>query len=684
MNSLAPDVQNYYRAREIARALTTEARVVHKKQITRLAEREHWPSRREGNRLLFCPPPEIASIILTAPESDSQGPAPEVKFADLAHSDVQRDKVLLRERAVTLLQSNLVLGKEVALQLVCEHFAKEHPLFGCSVSSLRRWATAYAANGLDGLVEQKRGRSGSKPFARDLDEETILRYRAASVEHGAGGRLNIARGYRNLVADPTVNGAARKWLHGANASKSYVPPSVRDALRVSELGTKLIQIGPKAMKLDGPYTACTYENVPAGHSFTADDMTANAYVWVEWPNEAGFLLIRPQILAAMDIGTMRWLNVRAIIRPKGQYNKDDVWGLLGDVMDHYGVFKQAVLEGGTWQSNVVIGTKTGLDDNARFGGLRALGTKVIHTRTPRGKIIETAFNQLQYAADTCRGFCGRNEREDCPETVKHQLYQVTAGHAHPREFFLNLKEYTDHLTKVMDNLNHERNDGKILRGRCPNDKWAEDAPQLQAIPDKAKWMYRASYRVLAVTQNGVRVTVGSGKYQTHYTYSNPALEIQRGRRVVVFWNDYDPDTDAVIYTIKDGRQYKLICVASRVRELPKFGATEAQTAADATRKKLQAQVARTEARSLAPFLQRTAPLAPEAAPATEAVGEQIAAARAASEAKTATRQRVQRDVNAAARDITPEDTAAALEAPAPRTEEFSADEISQLFGDSNS
>jgi len=156
-------------------------------------------------------------------------------------------------------------------------------------------------------------------------------------------------------------------------------------------------------------------------------------------------------------------------------------------------------------------------------------------------------------------------------------------------------------------------------------------------------MYRASYRVLGVTRNGVRISVGSGKYQTNYTYSNPeALEIHRGRRVVAFWNDYDPDTDAVIYTLRNGQPDKFICVASRVQDIPRLGASQDQLSAEAARKKLHMQHARTQRESLAPFLQRKERvIAPEAMARgglTTEVGRRIEAAKT----ENTTRQRTRK------------------------------------------
>ena len=631
-----------FSAADIARALglTGEAG---KKKIKRTAVIEGWPTQMRGNKLMFTPPAAIADLIIATPEAPKIVAHTQcVRFSDLAHSEHARQTVLLREAAVKLCQANHHLGREVALTLVAAQMQREHPAFRISPSSLRQWIARYGAAGLDGLVEQKRGRVGRKPYAAQLEEHHLLAAAAGSVERGVKGRLNIARGFRDtLLNNPTVNGPARLWMHGDHASKSHVPPSVRDAIRsrVAPLTAKLIQVGPKAAKLDGPYTECSYANVKAGSAFTADDMTANCYVWCEWPNEDGFLLIRPQILAAMDIGSMAWLNIRAVMRPKGQYNRDDVWGLIGDIFDEYGLFGTAVLEGGTWQSQVVTGAATGFDDDTRFGGLKSLGVKLIHTRSPRGKIIETAFNQLQHAADAVRGYTGRMEMKDCPEDTKKHLALVRAGHAHPRQFFLHINEYAEHLKTVMNNLNHERGDGKILHGLAPADKWAEDAPNLPVMPDSHKWMYRASYRLVQLTRNGLRITVGSGKYQTHYTYSNPAaLEVHRGRRVIAFWNDYDPDTDAVVYTLRNGRPDQFICTASRVPDLARLGAGAPELHAEAARKKLSQQLARTQRASLAPYLTRTQHIIPTDGPS--AVGQKLDQAKA----ENATRQRTKATV----------------------------------------
>jgi hypothetical protein len=625
----------FFSALQVAQALSAMGRTCTKKTVQRHASKGQWPSRANGNRTEYLPPADIAQACNELfPPFDSEFRTPNsalrISFADITDS-VQRSKILVRESAV-LLYHKLVkqgFGKEYSLHSAIMHAYREAakvglsvgsaspegPSFSCSSNTLRSWIKLYAAHGLNGLVEQKQGACGRKSAISLLDPEDVIEIRnkgrALACDFGQGGTPNAARAARELSADPSLPHALRNHLHGAHASKSHVTPSVRELITPDAVTTGLVQIGDKHRRLSlSPFTPGDWSQVKAMDVVTADDMTANVYVWVEWPNEKGWLLIRPQILAALDCGTLMWINIRAIIRPKGQYNKDDVWGLVGDLLDHQGKPGAFLFEGGTWQSNVVKGHKTGLDDDSRFGGLQSLGIKLFRSFQPRSKPIEMAFNQLQYAADNCKGYCGREEKNDCPEAVKRAQYLCESGKAHPREFFLHLSQYTTHIETQMQLLNTERNDGQILRGKgeTPADAWlATLDPSIdRKIPDNAKWMYRAAYNIETVRANGVCVTVKSGKYAVRYWYDNrEALQPIIGRRVAVFWNDYDPDADAVILLLdkKNGLD-GFHCVAPRIANIGRFNASKEQLRAEAQRKALSAQLARTESRALAPHLQR--------------------------------------------------------------------------------
>jgi hypothetical protein len=638
--------KTYYKLTTIAQAMRLSKRVVQG-----LAIKDGWPVRQCGNRFEYLVPAPVEELIVGKPDFKERPEPSTVSFVDLGHNPEQQRVALLREEAVQLVITNLSLGKEIALKVTAEYMCAKYPLFRCSKNSLRTWIERYNVSGLDGLVEQKLGRVGRKPFAAELSTEQILRGRAAAIETGCGGRLNKARAFRDLISDPELSADAKRFMHGNYASKSYVPPSLREAFHSDAHTVALVSIGEHAAELAGPWTECDYANTPAGKAFTCDDMTANVYVWTEWPNEQGFIIVRPQILAAMDIGTTKWISVRAIMRSRGQYTKDDAWGLIGDVFDNYGLYKIAVLEGGIWQSNVFKGHKTGIDDDIRFGGLTSMGVQLIHARTPRAKIIECKFNDLQKAADRCIGYCGRDERHDLPEAVKKAKYDVDLGHAHPSKYFLHFKDYVKHITAVMEQLNNERGDGKVLRGMSPDEKFIADNPQFRVMPDTAKYLYRSSYSIVLATANGVRVTIGSGKYIVSYTYSAPELKEVRGRRVVVYWNDGNPDTDAVVYTVRNGQPDQFICVAPRLIPLDRFESTMKEMDSEKQRKAMIHQMSVAESKSFAAHLQRREQTITVATPQTD-LGQRLAAARSEREVK----ERVAAQTASAVRkiEVTPE------------------------------
>lgn len=658
--TVAPQVQStpeYFAAADIARALSTPEKTVHSKTVKYHARREKWPAKFDGYRRLFAPPEHIAQVVIAAPREEKSFTAPLVRFSDLAHSDAAREMVLLRERAVQTFRAQKYLGIEVALQSVSAIMRATYPGFRCRTSALRKWDRNFAAHGLDGLVEQKRGRSGRPAFVKDLsDSEKLL---AASIATGKGQwrknnpttRLNIARAFREMVANPTIGGDARRWLHDARASKSSCPPSFKKMIRqmVDPLTATMLQKGRKALKLEGPWINRDYSGGSANHVITADDMTANCYVWTEWSNERGFILIRPQILAVLHVGSLCWLNERAIVNARkladgtttgsSTYSTLDSWATLGDTLDTYGVFVDEnnepemtfLLEGGAWQGNDIVGHRVMPSDKQRFGGLRSLGknVKIQHAHGPRAKgMIEGAFHQLQTASDDVPGYCGRDERKDCPEITREHLRLCGFGtkgipHAHPRQFFMHITDYRKHVEGVMSDLNLERNDGKICGGMSPIEKLKSLNLRTSIFPDRLKYMYRSSYGTSKVTENGWGVSRTVCGRTERFQYDNPKLRMI-GSTVAGFWDENNPDSSAVIFSIKNGLPHEQICVAERVSNPPAFGATPEEFKAAATCKNLKISLVLSQAKKIAPLIQRNVQI-PNAHAAE--VGDQIHAAR---------------------------------------------------------
>ena len=636
-----------------------------------------WPTRTAGNRLEFAPPPDIAEPLIAAlgivaPPDIRQD---NIEFATAPARS--RELALMRQKVVLHVERLLSHGRsfEKAAQAAVIHFAKADEPHLFSTASVRRWLPAYRQHGLNGLVDRKAGVVGVKRASQHLSPDEIIRGQAMALEYGS-----VAKAARVLGASPRLGADAREYLHGAHSSKSYVTPSIREALRVSPL-TKALAQGPRKARLEGRYTVGDYSHVKAGDVFCSDDMTSNVLCWVEWPNAQGWRIVQPQILPVLDVGSLRWLNVRVIARDGGQYTADDIWGLFGDVFDTFGLPTIGfLLEGGHWQSNKVRGAKTGLDAEERIGGLEGLGLKMIRSYDPRSKHIEGQFHHFQTEVDRVTGYAGRDQRKQLPEAVKKQRALCEGGHRHPREFFLHLSQYATHCQQVMENMNHERREGQILRGESALEKWANDNPQLPGIPEAARWLYRSARNIVQVTRNGLRITQGSGAKQLVYYYDNPAiLAARQGTRVIVFWNDANPDADAIII---DHATRKFLCSAPRVKPLNRFAATDAELAAEAKRKQSALHYARTELRAMQPELarrQRPAAYDGEAAH----LGDEIRAATERAAERDRSRAQTRRAIASASVDA--DDVLAALsgdhESRLTDHETFTADEIHALLTD---
>ena len=562
-------------------------------------------------------PAEAARETVSRPTACEPPPAAgAVRFPDVAQNPASREKVLARERAVLRVQHLVSCGTAYAAALRLASL--EHAV---STRSLRRWVAGYQRDGLDGLTEQRLGRVGRKSVVSVLERfapHIIDHARAASIEHGTlgpRGEQNIARAVRNVIArHPDLPAVAREFLHGGHASKSYVPPSLRTALRVSPQARDLLE-GPHAEKLRGPWSLHDFSGVRAGQIAVGDDMTANVYCWQEWPGAQGYIVFRPQILAWLDVGCLGFLTARALVRTCGDdlkhralsgYTADDVWGTFGDLTDEWGLYPEVVLEGGAWSSAKVRGHRTGLPHDTRIGGLESLGVKVRRAYSPRAKAIEERFIQLQYELDAFPGYCGRRERDDRPEAIDAILAACKSGKAHPGQCGLPhfTRDFIPHLQRSLLALWGERNDGQLLRGRTPAEKWEEDAPQLGQMSATAKHLYRSDFSLVSVQRNGqIVLTDGTGKFQSRFLYrSAETLLPLAGQRVGVYWNSGRPETDACIVRVLD-RQF-LGC-AQYVDPLPRYSATREQLRADGQARAEYHRLARAETVNLRPHLQRT-------------------------------------------------------------------------------
>lgn len=676
----------YYPALAIAQSLADAGTVVSKKTIQRRAEAEGWPVRQVGNKLEYQPPQDVLARMQARPESTGPAESLMVRFADLTGADDQRQKVLLREQAVLFYQEHVKSGLpiEFSLSAATLHYSRRAMEEGLQLTTasrtVRRWVQDYAAHGLDGLVEQKRGIVGSKSIASQVDEETLLKIKAHGIEAGSGGRTNLARGFREVLAQPNTPEILRSLGTETYTSKSHVPKSIRAAATASPLTTCLAHMGPRQARLSSRWTPGDYSDVRANDVWCADDMTSNVLCWVEWPNAQGYRVVQAQVLAVIDVGSMRWLGCRVVIRESGQYTSDDIWGTFGDMFDQFGLPKVGfVLEGGHWQSHKVRGQRTGLTSEERVGGLSSLGLKVWHARSPGAKIIETAFNQLQRVLDSCPGYIGREQRVDKNEAVAKA--QRLAERVHPKGLgILHQRELADRIEQAMASLNHERNDGMICRGAAPLDKWQQDSPEKREVPEAYRWLYRSAMNVVKVTRNGIRVTQGSGKNLLAYYYDAEWVTAHEGRTVRLHWNHANPEADAVVMTNEARPEF--LGMARYVQPVARFTGSETALEEAARRKQAALHYSRSELRSVQPELQR--PMTRQPVVAADASANRIGNALAEANERQATQQRQQARTTRHVQRVELSEAdrlAANPEATQPGGEPSLADEFSELFSE---
>ena len=136
------------------------AQVLHcsPRTVRRLAKAKGWPARRRGARLEFTPPAETVVDCLKLATGETGPGLAEPWITPSLSADIFRTN--LRFAALLALQNALNAGQppERALVEVARDFT-----FRCSPSSLRAWQHRFAKQGLPGLMENRRGRSGRKP-----------------------------------------------------------------------------------------------------------------------------------------------------------------------------------------------------------------------------------------------------------------------------------------------------------------------------------------------------------------------------------------------------------------------------------------------------------------------------------------------------------------------------------------
>jgi hypothetical protein len=401
---------------------------------------------------------------------------------------------------------------------------------------LEKWSEQRSSSALlDGRIE-RRGVKVAEPFARE-DTDRIIWH----ASRNCGGR--VSQGVRELAELGDESGLSPemcRFLLDHSRGKSYVPDRLRQAITPDVHSLKAYQIGPRAVKQETASLTRLYDRIASNFCDQADDFTFPVYCYLpESPTEP----LRPQTL--INICFRSTMVKECIVKPSRNYDAATIFTLFTRSFFNHGVPQCLYLENGPWKNLMIKGDDKAEDPRVKLrNGFARFGVKFIHARHPRSKLVEGVGRILQTKMERLRGYCGRDERKDCPETLKRQLYEIRTGQVHPGKYLMSFEELLAKLGEIIDWYNGEKQEGRVIGGLSPNEAFDlfkdRKNPPIQFGPELRHLL--CHHRIeRPVTYDGIRFT----KLRTEFHYAGDEIKHLRGQKVLLWWNPEEPDVAIV-------------------------------------------------------------------------------------------------------------------------------------------
>jgi hypothetical protein len=302
-----------------------------------------------------------------------------------------------------------------------------------------------------------------------------------------------------------------------------------------------------------------------------DDYTWPVYVFV--PDGKGWwTLTRGQGLLAVDVRSLKIVGWS--MQPERNYNSLVIRTLMNRTCREWGLPRVFYLECGIWKrARVVKGAPVGWSEGKSWGEIRPgwakLGVDFIHAKKARSKPAELVGGLLQNLMERCLGYCGRNERFDCPEVTRRNKLAVEAGRLEPHSLFPSFEAWNEELGKLIAAYNRAPQQGKILNGLSPDEAFERYWPHKEvAKVDASCWHLLAHYvseRTVGV--DGITFKIG-GK---SYVYRDENSSALRGQRCLCW---FDPECEELLgVTDLSGRNPRLI---QRARDVDFLASLDAE------------------------------------------------------------------------------------------------------------
>jgi hypothetical protein len=396
----------------------------------------------------------------------------------------------------------------------------------------------------------------AEPFPQD-DLDKIIHH----IVWECGQRR--AQGVRELAEQGKTSGLSRATLEAIQSDstdKSFVNRRLDDAIKhdVALIAPYLLD----QQAIDDA-TAAMIRDLSGLRSMTvvtADDFTFPVYFLV--PDGRGWWkLTRGQCLLFIDVRSLK-IIAYALLADRN-YNSLAIRTCMNQVCREHGLPLVWHFEGGMWKNaKVVVGDAPAKwDDGLSWSetelGWEKLGVHFINSKRARSKYAEMVGGKLQNFMESVKGYCGRNERFDCPgETRRHKDDVEYRRVKDPTAFFFTFEQWDEELGKIIDRYNgdvHGHKNRTIIPGLNPDLAFEKFWVQEDVSRPNGDWWHLVAHyvRKCQVTKDGINFRIGREIYRYFGGISEMRL------KTVLAW--LDPQTpDWVWVTDLNRKQGRLV------------------------------------------------------------------------------------------------------------------------------
>jgi hypothetical protein len=140
------------------------------------------------------------------------------------------------------------------------------------------------------------------------------------------------------------------------------------------------------------------------------------------------------------------------------------------------------------------------------------------------------------------GYCGRDERKDCPESFKRLKLDIDGRRRSPVGLIYSMAEWEQRVWRVCNEYNHTKQEGKMTAGKSPMEAYEayqDKSNPLMHFPAQVQHLLAHQKFERTVSAHGI-VTLKSG--QRYVCEESAPLH---GQTVLIWFNPDSPDVVAL-------------------------------------------------------------------------------------------------------------------------------------------